>query len=504
MGFTKAKELFKQGKLREALKQINLETKISNSSTLLKGLIFYYNGQYRDAFHLANQILTENASTIEVIDEIKARIIKGISLTVFLQWGKGFSEINTAENLVEQLPLNVLKEEKAWIAELKLAKGFLTEILFGEIDLAIEIHYQAYELFNELGDYRGTSRALNNISWIYFFDGFLEESKKIAKQALTLSENKGIEIEIVFSLFRIGDCYFSIGNLEEAHKAIQKGIKIASDIEHKWFEGELRLILGKVYYRMGEFKQSQRELQRSIQLAEEVDDQHLVAKCYLNLGDILQIEGDVHGAIEKFHQSFRIFRGLKDSNCSIDTNLKLGKAYMILGELQLSYQQFQNSYIHRLWNRDDNKPTNEIPLHTYAYPETLFQLVLITLDLELIDQAKHYLDRLTKFHSQQTNSLIHYQTRLARALVLKRSTRITVKSQAQKILSELVDEKIVDHGLTVIAILNYSDMLVAELKFSGAKEVLDEIEVLFQKLIDLGQNKNAPSIEINAFLLSSK
>ncbi|MHA2226412.1 MAG: tetratricopeptide repeat protein [Candidatus Hodarchaeales archaeon] len=504
MGFTESKEFLKQGQLKEALREINQEIKGSNNIKLLKGLIFFYRGQFRKSLQLADQILSENSSTIELIDEFKARIVKALSLVIFLQWREAFTEINKAENLIEEISPTILESEKAWIAELNLSKGFLTELLFGEIDLAINIEHQAYDLFTEVGDYRGAARTLNFISWIYFFEGFLEESKKVAEQALALSENKGIKIEIIFSLNRIGDYHLSIGNLKAAHNAIQKGIKIARDIEHKWHEGELRLNLGKVYYRQGKFKQSQLELQRSHQLAEEVGDQHLIAKSILNLGDILQIKGDVHGAIEKFHQSFRIFRGLKDSNCSIDTNLKLGKAYMILGESKLAYQQFQNSFIHRLWNRVDNQPTNEIPLHAYAYPETLFQLVLVTLELELIDQAKQYLQRLEKFHIREPNTLIHYQTRLAKAMILKRSTRITMKIEAQKILNKLVNEKIGDHGLTVIAILNYCDMLATELKFSGEVEVLDELEVLFQKLIDLGQNKNAPFLEIDALLLSSK
>ena len=102
MGFTEAKEFFKQGQLREALKEINLETKSSNNSKLLMGLNLYYYGQFKNALNLANQILTEKASTIELLDEFKARIIKGLSLAVFLQWGEGFIEINNAENLVDQ------------------------------------------------------------------------------------------------------------------------------------------------------------------------------------------------------------------------------------------------------------------------------------------------------------------------------------------------------------------------------------------------------------------
>ena len=501
---TKTEELFRKGCLDEALNEITQGDEASINAKLFKGLILVYKGHFSNALHLADNVLNENLSVIDPVVEFKARIVKAQPLIIFMRWKEAFTEINTAENLVDNMDETYPESEKVWIAELKLAKGILTELLFGERELAIQLEQQAYEIFTEVGDYRGAARALNYINMVYFFEGLLEESIKVAEQSLALSEKNEISHEIAFSFNRIGDYYFSVGKLEAAQTALLKGIKIASKIDHKWIEGELRLTLGKVYYRQGEFQQSQLELQRSFQLAEEVGDQHLSAKSILNSGDLLQIKGDVHGAIEKFHQAFRIFRGLKDSNCSIDTNLKLGKAYMILGELNLAYQQFQNSFIHRLWNRDDNHPTNDIPLHMYAYPETLFQLVLVTLELELLEQAQQYLQRLEKFYVREPNTLINFQVRLAKAMILKRRTRITMKTQAQKILKELVTEKIVDHGLTVFAILNYCDMLVAELRIYGESEVLNELEDLFQKLIDLGQNKNAPILEVEALLLSSQ
>ena len=39
--------------------------------------------------------------------------------------------------IYDELSPKILESEKAWITELNLSKGFLTELLFGEIDLAI-------------------------------------------------------------------------------------------------------------------------------------------------------------------------------------------------------------------------------------------------------------------------------------------------------------------------------------------------------------------------------
>lgn len=63
--------------------------------------------------------------------------MKALSLVNILQWREAFTEINKAECLVDELSPKILESEKAWITELNLSKGFLTELLFGEIDLAI-------------------------------------------------------------------------------------------------------------------------------------------------------------------------------------------------------------------------------------------------------------------------------------------------------------------------------------------------------------------------------
>ena len=94
--------------------------------------------------------------------------MKAHSSFILVQWRDAFTEINTSENLIEELPPTFLENEKIWVAELYLMKGLLTEIFFGELDLAINIEHQAYDLFTEVGDYRGASRALNYISSIYF------------------------------------------------------------------------------------------------------------------------------------------------------------------------------------------------------------------------------------------------------------------------------------------------------------------------------------------------
>jgi predicted amidohydrolase/tetratricopeptide (TPR) repeat protein len=504
MGLANAEECFKIGRFRAALNKIDQEETIPPDAKLLKGLILFYNDKINETLKLALEF-DEGSLAETPLVEFKVRIIKALPLFMLFQWEKSFNELKKAKGILENLGKNISEKDKIWIGEFQLLFGLQNEILFGKRKIAINLVEQAQNFFTEVEDYRGISHSLNILSLIYFFEGYLDDSLKSANQSLIISEDKGIESEKVFSYNRIGEYYFSVGKLDLALSTLQSGVSIAKEIDQKWLEGEIHLNLGRVYYRQGNFQLSENESKLSLEIAKDVGDEHLVAKNSLNFGDILQTKGgSIHGAIEKYHEAFRIFRNLKDPNCSIDTNLKLGKAYLALGENDLAYQQFQNSYTFRLWDWDDNQPKDTIPLNLYAYPETLYQLVLVTLELKQNEKTNHYLQKLQEFLSQEPNSLVEFQVELAKALILKQSKRIQSKSKAQNILKKLVTQNVIDHGLTVTAILNYCDMLVDELTLYGDAEVLEELENLFQMLFDMGQKTQSSVLMIEALLLRSK
>ncbi|MFX0050758.1 MAG: hypothetical protein ACFE8U_05630 [Candidatus Hermodarchaeota archaeon] len=67
-----AYELFKRGQLREALQETTQETKKSNNVKLLKALILYYNGQFKYALQLVDNLLTGN--NLELLMSLKPRL----------------------------------------------------------------------------------------------------------------------------------------------------------------------------------------------------------------------------------------------------------------------------------------------------------------------------------------------------------------------------------------------------------------------------------------------
>ncbi|MHA1984099.1 MAG: tetratricopeptide repeat protein [Candidatus Hodarchaeales archaeon] len=502
MGLVEAMELFKKGRLDEVLLEIHHE-ETHIEAQLLKGLILSTKGHFNTTLHLANQVLKENTSIVNLMTEFKARVLKFYPLIVQSKWQEMYEEIIEAENLLKKVNEPFNANDRVWIAFLKGWKGFMIEIFFGDIDTAMELLQQAVEINMEVENYLGIAWALNFCSEVHFFEGHLKESKEYAEQGLAMSEKYEIDFTKAHSCILNGRYYLSVGQLKSAQNWLQKGVDISALNENKYIENSSRLYLGITYLHLGKIEKSLEELEESIQISETIGDHYGKARSILNIGTISQINGDIQQAIDLFQQAFRVFRTFKDTNRSIDANLKLGKAYMALGENKLAYEEFKNSFIHRLWNWEDNRPNNGIPQNLYAFPETLYQLVIICLELNLFDQAEHYQQRLEDLQDLEPNDLVHYQAKLAKALILKQNKRIKEKIKSQIYLEELINDKIEDQGLVVYAMLAYCDMLVAELKLYNEMEVFQEIEILMSQLLRIVQEQSSIPLEIETILLQA-
>ncbi|MFW9928287.1 MAG: carbon-nitrogen hydrolase family protein [Candidatus Thorarchaeota archaeon] len=182
----------------------------------------------------------------------------------------------------------------------------------------------------------------------------------------------------------------------------------------------------------------------------------------------------------------------------------MGKAYAYLGDLNSALEQFQNSFLHRRWNWLDNQPSDDIPINTYAYSETLFQLILVTLEFEFLELALEYNEKLKMFNEKKPNELVRYRLDLAEALILKHDKRIKNKIEAQSKFEKLISKKVLDQELTITAILNYCDMLISELKISGEKEVLQELQELIIQLLKISKEQGSVPLQIETSCLQSK
>ncbi|MHA1983602.1 MAG: hypothetical protein ACW967_04540 [Candidatus Hodarchaeales archaeon] len=120
----------------------------------------------------------------------------------------------------------------------------------------------------------------------------------------------------------------------------------------------------------------------------------------------------------------------------------------------------------------------------------LLQLLLENLELE---QAQNILQEIQtledKYSGTQAANLVSLSqySQLAKILVLKHDSRITQKSQAQTLLTNLINENVLNHHLNSLAMIHLSDLLLAEFKMYNQSTALKELQALVQKLNGIGQ-----------------
>ncbi|MFX0174516.1 MAG: hypothetical protein ACFE9L_21775, partial [Candidatus Hodarchaeota archaeon] len=112
--------------------------------------------------------------------------------------------------------------------------------------------------------------------------------------------------------------------------------------------------------------------------------------------------------------------------------------------------------------------------------------------------------RLQEINTQEDNKIIDQRSRIAKALVLKSSTQAQNQTQAKALLKQLAEEEVVDHGLTVLALLNVCDMLLAELELSNVQEQLQVVHPYVNKLLAIAQHQNSHWLLASTYVLRAR
>jgi hypothetical protein len=113
---------------------------------------------------------------------------------------------------------------------------------------------------------------------------------------------------------------------------------------------------------------------------------------------------------------------------------------------------------------------------------------------------------LEKFHqiNEATNiRSIDQRFRLAKALSLKVSDQSRSRTEALVMFKQITEEEIVDHSLTVKAMVSLCDMLIKALMQTAEIELLNEIKDLLQKLQTIAEEQSSDSILAEIYRLKA-
>ncbi|MGD8545356.1 MAG: tetratricopeptide repeat protein [Candidatus Bathyarchaeota archaeon] len=493
--------LLENGEYKKALELVEALTKYDNISfddrlvcALLESRLRVKLGELEKARVLVDKFLKtarEQQNSMLIVDFIT------VKAEVFWRLGK-LDEGTRAVEEGEELLIGMDQVEE-WKGEIKRRKGELLHhkgIIYwyrGELNQALEHYQQSLKIKEELGNRKGIADSLNNLGLVYWSKGELNQALEHYQQSLKINKEIGNKKGIAVLLNNLGNVYRLRGELNQALEHYQQSLTISEKLGDKQDITKSLNNLGTIYRLKGELNQALEHYQQSLTISEKLGNKHDIALALNNLGDVYDLKGELNQALEYHQQSLKINKEIGNRLHIALSLCNVGSIYMKKENADLALEYYQQGL--SIYEELGNEPLSAV---------VLSELVWFTLENDKSTLAKQYLQRLQQIKDQTDNRIIDQRYRVAKALSLKTSKRSRHKAEAEEILEQVIEEEISDHSLTVTAMIHLCDLLLSELKMTGDEEVLEKVEDLTHRLLDIAQEQSSHSLLTETYLLQSK
>jgi len=350
----------------------------------------------------------------------------------------------------------------------------------------------------------------------YFCLGNFEKVFEIAGRILEESQRVKNYFASFDSIYLKYFCFFFMGDhFEQQIEMVDLGekfLKLAPNnppIERKIREAEFSIMKGTNLMIEGKFDLAL-DLLEEAGVSCEQDERHFnlgyaavfnpISVCYLR-------KGEIDKALERRKKGLALLLELKGSKAIpgvVPVTIKamfflgLGTIYFQKGEFGKAEEHFIESL----------KLYRNIQLTTYV-GSTLYFLIRLTLRKKSINQARDYLKLFHKFNVERGEGEISFYYQLCNALILKSSPRLHDKTEAEKILRDLLNKveqgDIMPHFSDEIFVsIHLCELLLSELEMTNEMTVLGEIEPIIISLLKYAETRRSYYWFVEVKILQAK
>ncbi|MFX1478658.1 MAG: tetratricopeptide repeat protein [Promethearchaeota archaeon] len=333
-------------------------------------------------------------------------------------------------------------------------------IFLNRLDKAEDIIRKGEELLKTLSKKASTGYKQREANLIFVKALFYEKNDEVDKaldcmeQSLELREDLGIKHEIAYSLSMIAYILIKYkGELERASLYAERGLTLAKNTNKKFYIAFSLHSLASVYTIRGEFDQSIKIFEQSLSLYKELNNKRMIAVLLNNVGEKYRIIGELDSALDCLEQSLAIHQelgNLRDIACTHDF------------------------------------------------------LIQILIDKGEIQRAQLFLHNLKQLNDQLKNKQINLIYLFDTALLLKTNLRARNRVKAEEIFNQLLEDKDLDYELTIRTLINLCELHLTELSMINDVELLNEINPLIVRLLELAENFHSYWILSETYLLQAK
>lgn len=197
---------------------------------------------------------------------------------------------------------------------------------------------------------------------------------------------------------------------------------------------------------------------------EEVEIIEVIANFKRIQGNYYLSQGTLDPAITSFQESLQIFQKLDLQGDIAMIFHDLGQIQEFKGNNDSAIGHFESAFL--IQQKMDHKSNMAICLN---------KLIITNLKLNQLIKSEKHLQQLKILSQQVEDDFVPLLYKFSKAMIYKHSTRLAVKFRSQRLFKEISDDKIIDHNLTMLAMLNYGDLLLEELKLMFDNNMIEEV-----------------------------
>ena len=372
--------------------------------------------------------------------------------------------------------------------------------------------------------------------------GNYQEAIELANQVFGANMAQNLFLDAIDGMEIAIKANFRIGKHQYGLKLIEKCMKIAENVKQtnlveKWEKKNritnLHFQKSRYLWQGGNNEESLKYAQTALNEFQELGNDYKISRCYLAIGVILAEQGKLLKSLENLQRAEILqkkngnLEGLA-MNCNnmgwIYTQLgNLDRGILFLQRGKEIYDQLHNKLSSRfmLGNigailKQQAKFEEAIKYLTesldmgdelgnpYEVSLFLFDIYTISIEQNQMKNSNYYLKRLRALAKREKQVKILYRYQVAQALMFKANSSDEMQSKSLFLLRELSKKKDMEHELLIEVLINLSDLLLTELRISNDLSILDEIEELIQRLLDIGEREHSYLLLTQTYFLLAK
>ncbi|MFX0029321.1 MAG: tetratricopeptide repeat protein [Candidatus Hermodarchaeota archaeon] len=442
-----ARELIDQAKLEEAFeivenceKDESLTPKDQLSALLIKGKILLYKQYTRKALGIY-EIAYQLSQDLGLVSENIEALIGKANIGATGDFDEAFTFIKEAERRIESL------------VDESSRKILKRDLLFVK-------------------------------SWSLLFRANTFEAAISAEECLKLTkeENFGNKLDLARIYVISGWINLLLGNQTKALDYAMKSLKHNKELNHSYGLVDDFVLIARIYNIEGDYNQAKNYCKQALSIKELSKRNRLAVLD--TLANIYWQKSEINRALKYQLKTIALSEELSLTDRIVDHIFKLGYYYAVLGIVPKAIEYLERSLmLSEKWGFD------------VMMAHSLGILIMVYMrNQKSVDIANRYFSRLSNFYEQTKDNgdrIIYSIYLFSKATMMKYSTRIRDRMEAQALYKELIDygreRAPTFEDLFIFSIGSLCELLLEELSMNNDPAILDEIMPLITKSLEMAK-----------------